>query len=291
MKTKIFALLALSVISTMSANAQKVRFGVISDVHQDLQADARERLTTFLTDPKVSKADFAIQLGDLSHSTGADSIVAVWNSPIGPKLKYNVLGNHDSDNAPIALMVEKYRMPNSYYSFDQKGIHFVVLETNTVRDAISPEQFEWFQNDIAATTLPTVIFSHNALDNIGASVSNRMAMREIINQANDGDRKKVIALFCGHHHLDTYSVIDGIPYFHINSASYVWVDGGKYSNGPMAEYKDAVYSVVEIDLKRRTISLDGIQSEYLSPAPQESDFEAQLWSNMNPGQRNRKVNF
>lgn len=292
---RIKTLLALLfAVATISAFGQKVvRFGVISDVHEDLQKDARERLATFLDDAKAQKVDFAIQLGDLSHSHGADSILKVWNSPRGPKTKYNMLGNHDTDNAPIELMVAKYGMPGSYYAFDSGGVRFLVLETNTIRATVSPEQIEWLEGQLSSSDRPMVIFSHNALDEIGASISNREQIRDMVRKTNDAaGPNQVIALFCGHHHRDAHSQIDGVSYFHINSASYMWVEGSKrYSNGQMAEYRDPVYAFVEIDLKKRTITIEGKQSEFLDPQPQQADFTADDWKTINAGMIDRKVSF
>lgn len=300
---------ALLLLFVGNVHAQKVTFGVISDVHQDLQKDACQRLSTFLTASTAKKPNFIIQLGDLSHSTGADQILSVWNSY--PGKKYSVFGNHDMDNASKADMIAKYGMEAGHYFFDQNGVRFIVLDCAFVRkegqvvdynkgnyfvraedrDLLSDEQLEWFERVVMESSLPCVVFSHPAFDELGGSVPNRAALREVVARVND-DKKRVIALFAGHHHTDSHSVIDGVDYFIINSSSYMWIENEKsYSSGRMAEYKDPVYAFVTIDLKRRTIAIDGVQSQFLAPAPVAEDFEAGFFTQVNAGISDRMVRF
>lgn len=303
------AIIICAILASHFAIAQKVTFGVISDVHQDLQKDAIQRLDMFLKDAEKKNPDFIIQLGDLSHSTGADEILKNWNKYPGDK--YSVFGNHDMDNADKATMIAKYNMPGSYYSFDNGGVHFIVLDCcftrkdgkiidynhgnyyvkSADRDIISEQQLEWLAKDLASTDKKCVIFSHQALDEIGGSVPNREAFRAIVHQANK-EEKKVVGVFCGHHHIDAYSEIDGIGYFQINSASYLWVEGKKkYSNGNMAEYADPLYAFATINLKSGTIIVKGRQSKFLAPAPTAEDFPATEWEYINPGIKDRKVKW
>ena len=111
--------------------SRRVRFGIISDVHQDLQPDAIRRLQAFVKAAQKQELDFIIQLGDLSHGDGLDKIKAVWEQY--PGKKYSVLGNHDMDHATKAIVTDALNMPGSYYSFDLSGVHFVILDLNHVR--------------------------------------------------------------------------------------------------------------------------------------------------------------
>lgn len=308
MKTKLIIL--LQALCVTAAMAQNVTFGIISDVHQDLQKDASKRLSKFLEVSQKQKPNFIISLGDLSHSTGADSILKVWNSY--PGQKYNVFGNHDMDNSDKATMTAKYSMPASYYSFDNGGVHFVVLDCCFTRkngelvdynrgnyfvpaadrDLINDEQLKWLEKDLAQTTYPTIIFSHQALDEIGASVPNRESVRSIVRQANQASKGKVAAMICGHHHIDAHSVIEDVHYFQINSASYLWIEGSqKYSNGNMAEYRDPLYAFVTVNPRRRTITIKGVESEFIEPAPQADQFTPEKWATISPSIRDRKVTF
>lgn len=290
-------------------SAQSVTFGVISDVHQDLQKDACERLNVFIADASKKQPDFIIQLGDLSHSDGADKILEVWNSYKGDR--YSVFGNHDMDHASKEEMLAKYGMEAGYYFFDKNGIRFIVLDCGFTRkngtlvdynngnyfvkaedrDLISDEQIKWFEKTVVESDLPCIVFSHQSFDDLGASVPNRMELRNVIGRVNS-DKKRVVALFAGHHHTDTHSVIDGVHYFVINSSSYMWIEGKKqYSSGNMAEYKESVYAFVTIDAKRGKITVKGVQSEFLPPAPVAEDFEPGFFQYVNAGITDRKVSF
>ena len=50
-----------------------------------------------------------------------------------------------------------------------------------------------------------------------------LRIRSILEQANQGNGKKVVSCFSGHLHRDYCRVIKGIPYVQINSASYFWI--------------------------------------------------------------------
>ena len=288
---------------------QKVTFGVISDVHQDLQEDAAYRLQTFLGDATSKSPDFIIQLGDLCHSTGVEKILSVWNTYEGEK--YHMFGNHDMDNDTKEDMLELYDMPAGHYYFDKGGVRFIVLDCTYTRkegklvpydngnyfvdakdrDLINPEQLIWFKQIAADSKYPCIVFSHQAFDEIGGSVPNRADFRAIVKELNK-DQKKVIAAICGHHHIDAHSVIDGVDYLHINSSSYLWIDEyNKYSKGNMAEYKDPVYAFITVDTKAKTITVDGIQSEFKEPAPVAEDFAPEVFKHFNAGITSRTIHY
>ena len=103
------------------------------------------------------------------------SFLKIWNTFRGPK--YHVLGNHDMDKNSKQEMLEFWEMPKTYYSYDFKGFHFIVLDANflyqdgkftdydkanfyvdsSIRTYINTEQIEWFKSDLDATNLPTIV--------------------------------------------------------------------------------------------------------------------------------------
>lgn len=272
-----------------------IRFGVISDVHQDLQKDAAKRLQSFIDAAGEWKPDFIVQLGDLSHGSGLETIKEVWEKFPGKRV--SVLGNHDTDHSTKEIVTKELDMPACYYSFDVGNVHFVALDLNYMRkenlysdfekgnyfkakpedrDLISPEELEWLKKDLDKTDKPTVIFSHQGLDEVwlGKGCPNRKEVRAVIHEANKQSGQKVIACFCGHHHVDAHEEIDGVHYFQINSASYFWADhADHYSNGNMIEYKDALFAFVTLDLDSKQIKIEGVKSDFLPPAPASADFQ------------------
>ena len=305
----LFAALFIPALMSCGSKSEPVTFGLISDVHEDLQTDAIERLQTFLNEATEKKPEFIIQLGDLCHSTGADKIVPVWNSYEGER--YSVFGNHDMDHASKEKMIELYQMPAAHYYFDKGGLRFIIMDCAFTRkdgklvdynngnyfvaapnrDLVSEEQLVWLKEVATDSPYPCLIFSHQAFDEIGGSVPNRTDFRAVVKEVNK-DRKRIIANICGHHHIDAHSVIDGVDYIHMNSASYLWVeDYNKYSRGNMAEYKEAVYAFITIDTDKKTISIDGKQSEFKEPAPVAEDFDPEVFKHFNAGITSRTIHY
>ncbi|WP_455593251.1 metallophosphoesterase family protein [Bacteroides sp.] len=264
---------------------QIVRIGMITDVHGGIQDDAPARLKAFIDRAIAEKPDFIIQLGDLTHGKDMSTMLDIWNQY--PGKKYHVIGNHELDYASKEDIVTQQNMPGKYYSFDAEAFHFVVLDCNYIlkdgkyldfdhanyyitkgfRDLISPEQIEWLKKDIASTDKPVVIFSHQGFDELwdGNTVPNRIPVREIVKEANQlaGEHNKVIAFFCGHHHVDSYSMIEGVHYFQMNSASGFWGD---------ADYKDPLFAFVTLDNTNHTLTVEGVKSEFVPHTPTAEEF-------------------
>lgn len=273
---KKIALILLFAILASSAFAQKITFGIIADVHQDLQKDATTRLQTFLDSATNRNVDFIVELGDLSHGTGVKKINAVWEGYKGEK--HHTFGNHDTESASLESMLECYSMELPYHSFDHGAFRFLVLDAGRMTD----EQLAWIEQQISSTKRRVVMFSHEAYDTIGHSAPRMDEVNAIIAKANS-KKNTVLAMFCGHHHIDAYSKIDGVHYFQINSASYHWSDEKRFSSGNMAEIREPLFAFVTLDAKQGTITLEGRASEFLAPAPTPQEATAVISS--------RKVKF
>jgi len=92
-------------------------------------------------------------------------------------------------------------------------------------------------------------------------------VESVINEAN-AEATKVVACFCGHHHLDRYALKSGVHYVWINSISYNWV-GEQY--GRMAAYRDPLYAFVTFRADG-SIEIEGRQSEWVPPSPAERGY-------------------
>lgn len=275
-----------------------LKFGVISDLHNDIMHDASDRLNAFLRAAMDNEVDFIIELGDFCQVKDSNKyIVNLWNSYQGDK--YHVLGNHDMDNCTKMEHLRFTGTNKRYYSFDKGDFHFIVLDPNnlyikgeyipyaggnfyvdpSMRAHIDPEQKEWLKNDLSQTAKRCILFSHQCLEN---TVSNREEIRKILEDENeDAGFKKVVAAFSGHDHTSYEKVINGIAYIQINSASNQWV-GDKYmceerfdtktnKEHPalkyVVPYKDSVYGMVT--LTEKGLSLKGIKSTFIPPTPQD----------------------
>lgn len=226
-------------------NKPKLRFGIVTDSHYaDIEAGTgdryyRESLTKMaecVDKMNEEKVDFLIELGDFKDMSKPvskketikylDAIEKEFKQFRGPR--YHVLGNHDMD----CISKEQFlsRIKNSgiskkskYYSFDKKGIHFVVLDANYLPDGsdydsgnfnwtnsnIPKEELEWLEKDLTATDKPVIIFVHQLLDGVGDPfIKNAAVVRSTLKKY-----KNVIAVFQGHEHKGRYSEIEGIHYY------------------------------------------------------------------------------
>ncbi|MCM4162541.1 MULTISPECIES: metallophosphoesterase [unclassified Arenibacter] len=270
--------------------SEMLNIGFITDLHHGYCKDAMERLDVFIKEASSRQLDFIIQGGDFCHPTPEARVcIDLWNSYKGEK--YHVLGNHDMDKGSKQDAIDFLGMDNNYYSFDKGDFHFVVMDGNYIlndgkyedyghanfyidqqhRSLVNPEQIEWLKQDLERTDKQTLIFSHQAFDEIwnGWSSPSRFAVRKVIDDANNRtDYQKVIACFCGHHHVDDHSYINNVHYFQMNSASYYYVGDGFGSDGSRAMYKDPIFAFLSLDPSGH-ILIEGRQSQFMHPTPTE----------------------
>jgi UDP-2,3-diacylglucosamine pyrophosphatase LpxH len=275
--------------------SRKVRIGLIADVHKDLVPDADDRLKAFLAAMDEAKADAVLQLGDFCQPLAANREFADWfNSFTGAK--YHVLGNHDMDGGfKREQTMAFYGMPARYYSFDLGACHFIVLDANDRPPGwkggypafIAADQVAWLRRDLEKTKLNTFIFSHQSLER-PSCIANQEEVRAVLEAARMPDgKRKVAACFNGHWHIDHSRVINGIPYIHVNSASYYYmlpkwkkdrVDPELAKKASIfaysAGYARPLFTLLEIDPAGGSFSMRGMKSEWLGPSPQELGYSS-----------------
>jgi hypothetical protein len=260
-------------------NAKKpvIRFGVLSDVHYADREPAGERFYRQSLS-KVKEAvdqmnhqnvDFLIELGDfkdqdetpneaktLNYLTDIESVFQKFEGPT-----FHVLGNHDMDGISkqqFLESVENTDIPStkSYYSFNRKKIHFVVLDGNFTKEgksydhgnfswedaSIPDEEISWLRNDLNQNKFPVIVFIHQMLDeskNVKQAVQNASKVRQILEQSGNA-----IVVFQGHVHEERYNLINGIHYYSVNAV----VDG----DGP----ENSAYMIVDV-YKNGSLKIDG----------------------------------
>lgn len=274
--------------SAQQADMKAIKIGFISDIHQDVMHDGVERLTAFIDAMKKEKVDFIVNLGDfcVPHPRN-DAFIKVWESFDKPR--YHVIGNHDTDRGfNREQFVKKMGMRGRYYSEDIGNLHLVVLDGNDpdgktrgYQRYIAPEQLQWLEQDLAKTDKPTIVCVHQQLDAYDKGVKNAPAVRKILAEAKtDAGVCKVVAVFCGHAHLDYVKESDGIPHVQVNSASYVWTSI-KHKNYPPevtkkapwtaypCPYAEPLWVVATLDFQNAELRLDGRKTEWVGPDPWE----------------------
>jgi len=270
--------------------AKNVKFGLITDVHQDIIFDGESRLQAFVTDSKNRKLDFIVQMGDFCVPKSENQrFLDVFNDYRGER--HHVLGNHDMDSGFTREQTIKFwGMKSKYYSFDCNGIHFVILDGNDPNPPpfegynryIGLDQMTWLKSNLDGTSLPVIIFSHQTLENQDGGIANMSKVRAVLEEANKtAGFPKVLACLSGHHHTDYHTKINDIYYIQINSASYHWV-GGEYKIKRFSQdthekyqwleytipYKDPLYTFITINLEGY-LSIESKQSVFVGPGPEE----------------------
>jgi len=287
---RVSLVLIVSVLLFSCEPVKTVKFGVISDVHQDVMHDGVKRLRMFVDEMNVEGADFIIQLGDFCRPYDYnEDFLSIFNNHEGAE--YHVIGNHEMDGGFSRDSVVKYfGMENNYYSYDQNGFHFIVLDGNDKNPDpngasgysrfIGEEQFEWLRTDLEATENQVVIFSHQGLQGV-YPVENDTEVRALLESTNEkAGYQKVIASFNGHSHADTVFRINDIYYIEVNSSSYEWL-GGDYIHESYskeiheeypwisytAPYEKPLWALIEISSKGE-IRISGKQSNWVGKSPE-----------------------
>lgn len=263
----------------MSAEKPLIRFGMISDVHYANREPAGIRFyNQSLTKVQEAidrmnqeKLDFLVELGDfkdqeavpneantLKFLTDIESVFQKFNGPT-----YHVLGNHDMDGISKQQFLERVEntgipKSQSYYSFDRKGIHFVVLDGNFTKEgkaydhgnfswddaSISTEEIDWLKDDLKSNKLPVLVFIHQMLEpskSAKHAVQNATEVRQILEQS-----KNVFCVLQGHVHEEIYKFINGIHYYSVNAV----IDG----DGP----ENSAYMIVDV-YKDGSLKIDGFR--------------------------------
>lgn len=282
------AALALARNAAAEAAASVVRFGIITDVHQDVMHDGVARIRAFGNAMTEAKADFVIQLGDFCQPKPANRpFLDAWNAFAGPR--HHVLGNHDMDGGfKREQMVAWYGMPARYYAFDHGGVRFITLDGNDPGGTkggyhrfIAADQKAWLDHELATTKLPVVVLIHQPLD-LPGGVVNQEEIRAILEQDRGPGHAGVAAVFAGHCHQDCVNRIGGIAHVQINSSSYVWLpenarrkvyDEASHNQHPyldhVAPYRDPLWALVTLDLDAGTLAIEGRASAWVGPDPWE----------------------
>ncbi len=250
--------------------------------------DGEERLRIFIERMRHEKVDAILQLGDFCiPDPKNDRFLGIWNRFAGPR--YHVIGNHEMDgNHTPEDSVAFLGMPGRYYGFDGGSFRHIVLDTNDPPEeeprrgypaGMRADQLAWLRAELERSPLPVVVHSHQPIGR--ACVRNRDEILAILAAAKHPEtgRKKVVACFAGHFHVDDHLEIDGIHHVIINSMSYFWMGRShariRYSEAVdtanpaikyTAPYADALYTVATFD-PRGEIRIEGMESEWVGPGP------------------------
>jgi hypothetical protein len=269
--------------------AGRVRFGLIADIHPDMLPDGLNRVQAFVAAMKEAHVDFILQLGDFCWPAPSNRpYLQAWKEYQGPA--YHVLGNHDMDDGYTREQTVAFcGMPGMHYTFDAGPIRGIVLDGNEpggkasgYRRFVGTEQLAWLERELQEADRPCLIFIHQPFDaDLRDYIENGPAVRKVVEHAQQQHPGKVVAVFCGHLHLDYERVVNGVRYLQINSAAYWWLNNAaarRETYPPevhrkfrylthVAAYRDPLWSVVTLDFDRGELVLEGRRSEWVGPDP------------------------
>lgn len=233
-----------------------LRIAHITDVHIRPEHDAPNRFGQCMKEIKKHKVDFFLNGGDTIYAADYSHITRervneqwkIWQECRHAIKEYEVhscLGNHDmwwaapdKQDAMYgkAHVVKQLETPGRYYSFDKKGWHFVILDSNNKNaGSLDDEQRQWLEKDLSdlPSGRPVLCLSHYPI----------MAVCTILDGGNHTDSKYINELFykhkdkkisclSGHIHLQDRAEYNGVHYFCNGALSgYWWEDGDKDSAG------------------------------------------------------------
>lgn len=217
-----------------------------------------------ISEINLLKPDFVMCVGDLVEGYVDDqkALDAQWQEmeAILSKLDapfFFTPGNHDvqadKDKRNISLPTYAARhgvKGQTYYSFDYRKCHFVVLDTATATDdkAFAAKQFAWLEKDLrkADKSEHLFVFYHHPLWND----------KELWPQLAKLLPKDKTTIINGHWHSLNYSNVDGIPAYGLASTS-----SNSDTTGPA---NTRMFGYVSVDRGKPTIAF--IPIEQIKPA-------------------------
>ncbi|WP_213807160.1 metallophosphoesterase [Granulicella sp. dw_53] len=248
-----------------SAGPSDFDFVFFTDTHIQQELDAAKGCAMCFEKLSGHGADFAIQGGDhvfdalgvpVERSESLYDLYAQTEKRLGMPV-HHVIGNHDVVGAysksGLAVTDPRQgkrtyvsRIGKTYYSWDHKGYHFIVLDSIQLTDdrnwqaGIDPAQLEWLSNDLKSIPngMPVIVAVHcpittgalaYSLHDMSkppkyqqAFVNNACDVIPILTQHN------VLVVLQGHIHINETVLYKGIPFVTCGAVSGDWWRGSHW---------------------------------------------------------------
>ena len=221
-----------------------LRIAIITDIHYGPDRyskkgdEALMLLENFIRQVNSIEADLVVDLGD--RISNADIVndrnhlaqVASVFQPL-TKERHHLIGNHDVVHLSIGEQEEIMGMLLQHHSLDRGSWHLAFWNASCVLHEgegflLDQDDLDWLAADLAATELPSIVFSHMPIDTgsmvgnyyferryaHGEQHRNASLARDLIERS-----EKVIAVVAGHVHWNQLQFMDAIPHFTLQSLS------------------------------------------------------------------------
>jgi 3',5'-cyclic-AMP phosphodiesterase len=232
-------------------------------------------------------ADFAIMGGDMVYDvtrgqTHADSLFMDYKNAVSAldMPVYHTIGNHDlfgvrREESSISVnqpdykygMFERY-LGKTYYSFDHKGWHFMVLNSFDVTDKrhiglITEKQMKWIREDLAEvdSKTPIVVSTHLPLISVQRQIYSTQGTIENPKDQWIINRKEILDVFSSH---NLKLVLQGhmhiLEDIYIHQSGIHFITGGSIAGRPSWQgFRNGEPSgFLRINIKDQDISWDFI---------------------------------
>ena len=244
-----------------AAAAEDFDFLFFTDTHLQPELDASRGCDMAFKKMRGIKAEFAIQGGDhifdglavpKARSMSLFDLYDKTQQDLGMKV-HHTIGNHDliglfpksgvdPADAQYGKRFFEEHLGKTYYSFDHKGVHFVVLDSigmtpdRSYEGRIDAAQLQWLAEDLKAlpAQTPVIVSVHiplvSAIDNYtpapavaplhhGMTVANSYEVTPLFEGRN------VLAVLQGHTHVNERVEWHGVPYITSGAVSGNWWHG------------------------------------------------------------------
>lgn len=225
----------------MNSTASRLKLAIVTDIHHGPVSktkrgdEALPLLHKFVDFANEWDADLVIDLGDrISDKDNATDrgltadVAGAFQRVSIPRR--HLAGNHDLEFMSRAEGEELLGTSLVSESVDINGFHLVFWQAGVKYDrqdgfTLTEGDIDWLEKDLAATDLPTIVFTHVPLD--GASMTGNYyfeanphcaqyhetpEIRRVLRETGN-----VILCVAGHVHWNKANSVDGIPYLSLQS--------------------------------------------------------------------------
>lgn len=244
-----------------------LRLGIVTDVHYGPDSAtlrgsvAPDALRRCLGALRAREPDVLVDLGDRLTDEAPDvdlqrlrSIAAVFDA--SKMRREHLRGNHDL--LPPAVHEELLGGVVTSRSMDVAGWHLVFLDTfdGSIGGVLTGETLAWFEADLGATSLPTVVFSHQPLDG-RPLIGNPSFEVEYAAHAHPRGHERARQIMAGrvrlavngHAHWNHEVVVAGVPHVTIQSLVARTATG----------HETGSYALLELDDRSRRVRAFGAE--------------------------------
>ena len=221
-----------------------LKIAVITDIHHGPDRfgkkgdEALELLKSAIGKVNSMDIDLVVDLGDrISNADPANDrrhladVASAFESLIPQR--QHLVGNHDVVHLSVEEQERILDSSLQHHSLDRQGWHLAFWNASCKLHEgqgffLEQDDLDWLAADLAATGLPSVVFSHMPVDT-GSMVGNYYFERRFAHGEQHRNAflardlieasEKVIAVVSGHVHWNQLHVMDGIPHFSLQSLS------------------------------------------------------------------------